>query len=89
MKRGLILSVALLAMVVIMTGCTTFYGRWSTLERGMTKAQVLEHMEEDPNIMNLDANGNGDVIWRADRPQAAIATFKNGKLVEVERYKIE
>ena len=89
MKRSLILSIALLAMVVIMAGCTTFYGRWSGLEKGMTKAQVLEHMEEDPSTMTLDANGDGDIIWRAGRPQPAIATFKGGKLVETKRYKIE
>ena len=89
MRRGLLLSIALLCTLAMLAGCTTFYQRWSGLQPGMTKDQVLLHMEEDPNIMNVDANGNGEIIWRADRPQPAIATFKSGKLSETKRFKIE
>ena len=90
MKRGILLSIALLAMVMTMTGCKTFYQRWKELEPGMTKRQVLDHMEEDPTVIKLDENGDGEIIWRMHRPQPAIAKFKGGKLVHAdERYKME
>jgi hypothetical protein len=81
MNRGLLLCIGLLSLAVLVAGCgPSFYERYQMLEKGMDPAEVRSIMKERPTADNIDAEGDGVIVWRGMTSHPLKVEFKKNRL---------